>query len=769
MKRTLTIFLVLALLLTAGIPASAGATGAGVEPAGYVTISLDVNTLGAGFLYEPARVPFYEGENYAQVTDRFLGEENYTHGGSLESGYYINTVLLPRDIVVDIPAVILDVIGEEIGEGPSAQGEYLGEFDYYGMAGWMYTVNHVFAPMGAADWYPEDGDVCRWQFTVYGWGADLGVPNDWGGEPLYEGANRDALTAAVGAINSAPNKSGLLARPGVLEAYGAANAVLTNLTAAQSEVDGALAALENALNAAPPSVVDISTELNATLALLLNQVPEPSYGTSGGEWTVLTLARAGYSVPADYYSKYYSAIESIVTENEGVLPSSQNKKTEYSRLIMALSAIGKDSTAVAGYDLTAWLSGMSPVTKQGINGPIFALIALDTNGYEIPDIEEVAALTGYTGGAADQATRQKFIQYILDKEIKKGTAEAGGWALFGNTPDPDITAMALQALAPYLSDGAVAAAVERAVTALSTIQREDGGFDSWGTVNPESCAQVVVALTALGIDPVADSRFVKNGNSVVSALLKFYVEGGGFKHTADGSLDGMATDQAGYALVAYDRFVKGENRLYDMSDAFTPVAGEGVTCTDKNGTGTTVTAGEGVLPPGTELIVNLITSGSDYEKTKIALQDESGQFTLFDISLLLDGAEIQPDGKITVSIPLPEGYDGAKCKVYRLEADGTLTEINTVFENGYLVFETDHFSLYAVAQALAGGDGGDKNGQKGDGSASQKGDDSSKKKGDGLLPQSSGSGYSYAPAVLLLLALGMLVISNRKKRQLFIG
>ncbi len=515
-------------------------------------------------------------------------------------------------------------------------------------------------------------------------------------------------------------------------------------------------------------VVDISTELNATLALLLDRLPAPGYGTLGGEWTVLTLARAGYSVPADYYSGYYNRIENIVTENEGVLPNSRNKKTEYSRLIMALSAIGKDSTAVAGYDLTAWLSGMSQVTKQGINGPIFALIALDTNGYEIPDIEETAVITGYTGGADDQTTRQKFIQYILDREIKKDTADAGGWALSGNNPDPDITAMALQALAPYRSDGAVAAAVDRAVTVLSTMQREDGGFASWGSVNAESCAQVIVALTALGIDPVADSRFVKNGNSVVSALLKFYVEGGGFKHTASGSLDGMATDQAGYALVAYDRFVKGENRLYDMRDAFAPLPEEDVVCTDENGTGITITAKKGVLPSGTELVVDLTTSGSDYEKVKIALQDENGKFTLFDISLLLNGEDVQPNGKITVSIPLPAGYDGAKCKVYRLEADGSLTALNAVFEDGFLVFETDHLSLYAIAQALAGGNGGDKNGQEGDGPTPQKGDDSSEKKGDGPLPQTSGSRYPYAPVVVLLLALGMLVISNRKKEQLFI-
>ena len=108
--------------------------------------------------------------------------------------------------------------------------------------------------------------------------------------------------------------------------------------------------------------------------------------------------------------------------------------------------------------------------------------------------------------------------------------------------------------------------MDKALETLSALQRGDGGFGSWGTVNSESCAQVIVALTALGIDPATDSRFVKNGSTVLGALAGFYVDGGGFKHTADGERNGMATEQGYYALAAYYRFLNGQTSLYNMSD-----------------------------------------------------------------------------------------------------------------------------------------------------------------------------------------------------------
>ncbi len=194
-------------------------------------------------------------------------------------------------------------------------------------------------------------------------------------------------------------------------------------------------------------------------------------------------------------------------------------------------------------------------------------------------------------------TREKLIQVILDAQLNDG-----GWTLSGNDADPDMTAMAIQALAPYYkTNETVKAAVDKALEALSTLQRNDGGFGSWGTINSESCAQVIVALTALGIDPTADSRFVKNGHTVLDALAGFYVTGGGFRHTAGGERNGMATEQGYYALAAYYRFANAQTRLYDMTDVAIQTGGSTVTPggdNSGNGTnngGTPATGDTGVL------------------------------------------------------------------------------------------------------------------------------------------------------------------------------
>ncbi|QBD84434.1 hypothetical protein EQG73_03720 [Clostridium tetani] len=243
------------------------------------------------------------------------------------------------------------------------------------------------------------------------------------------------------------------------------------------------------------------------------------------------------------------------------------KYTEHSRLILGLASIGRDIKNVGGYNQLEKLADFKTVIRQGINGPIFALIALDTHNYEIPIVNNVKV----------QTTRDMLVQYILDKEIKKGKENAGGWALYGETPDPDITAMAIQGLTPYYKGNPeVKAAVDRAISWLSSAQKDDGGYSSWGSINSESIAQVVVALTGLGINPHKDSRFIKKGNSAIDALLTFADPKGGFMHVkpggntnggaAAGVIDGMATDQGTYALIAYDRFVNSKNRLYDMTD-----------------------------------------------------------------------------------------------------------------------------------------------------------------------------------------------------------
>ena len=294
---------------------------------------------------------------------------------------------------------------------------------------------------------------------------------------------------------------------------------------------------------------NIQSTLNSVLKRMSETVTEPQFGTIAGEWSVLCLARSGfYDKDSRYFSDYYNRIVDTVNEiaaDNGALH--KVKSTENSRLIIALSAIGRDAQSVGNYNLTEPYNDFNWVKKQGLNGTVFALIALDTNNYQINDT----------------TIRQQCIDYILEKEL-----ENGGWALSGNKPDADMTAMALQSLARYRDNTNVYSAIERGINVLSEMQNENGGYSSWGTVNSESIAQVITACTALGIDPDTDERFVKNG-SAVDALLSFYDSVSEmFSHTLGDGGNAMATDQCSYALIAYLRYLKGENALYDMTDTF---------------------------------------------------------------------------------------------------------------------------------------------------------------------------------------------------------
>ena len=126
----------------------------------------------------------------------------------------------------------------------------------------------------------------------------------------------------------------------------------------------------------------VSEYVNETAKYVYQTVKEPRVGSIGGEWAVLGLARSGYPVPDKYYNDYYKRVEEYVKDLNGELHD--KKYTEYSRLIVALSSIGKDARNVAGYDLTTALGDYDKTIWQGLNGPIWALIALDSRNYPMP-------------------------------------------------------------------------------------------------------------------------------------------------------------------------------------------------------------------------------------------------------------------------------------------------------------------------------------------------------------------------------------------------
>lgn len=311
---------------------------------------------------------------------------------------------------------------------------------------------------------------------------------------------------------------------------------------------------------------DINSVVSDTADYIYKTVREPQFGSVGGEWAVLGLARSGEDIPSEYFENYYRTIERHVSSCGGVLH--ERKYTEYSRLIVALTSIGKNPQDVGGFNLLSALSDYNKTIWQGVNGAIWALIALDCGNYEIPvnpDAEVVA-------------TRQMYIEHILQKQTSDG-----GWALTGDKADADITGMALQALSKYRDNEAVNDAIQRALCCLSDMQNDMGGFSAYSTENSESTVQVAVALCALGIG-ADDERFVKNGKSVVDSLFSFYCGAGAFRHIRTGEINLMATEQCFYALVALKRVDENKNTLYNMSDVdLADFVSDATGLVDKNG------------------------------------------------------------------------------------------------------------------------------------------------------------------------------------------
>jgi hypothetical protein len=338
-------------------------------------------------------------------------------------------------------------------------------------------------------------------------------------------ANKSELNATITTAKSKKEsdyKSGWSTFTSALQA---AETVAANENATTSEVN---AACQNLISAMSGLVLksDYLNALDGSLSWILSHTANPGVGSTSGEWAILARARAGKTDTA-WKALYITALNSALRNGSESLTS----KTDRERVVIAVSALGYDATKYPAngqtYDLTATFKNYA--ASPQINGDIFALIALDTKNY-----------SGGTG---------QYVQRILSLQKSDGS-----WSQTGVSTETsyfDITAMAVQALSKHYGETGVSSAVNKALTWLNA------NLNSQTAV--ESVAQYIVALTALNQDP---------GSAAIDKLLTFYnPDTKAFRHTLSGSDNQMATEQAAYALVAYDRYKTGKNSLYDMTDA----------------------------------------------------------------------------------------------------------------------------------------------------------------------------------------------------------
>lgn len=267
-----------------------------------------------------------------------------------------------------------------------------------------------------------------------------------------------------------------------------------------------------------------------------------NYSGTYGDWAAMDMVLYGLSSEVDEKALLAQTRKGLKTTTLA---------TTIERMIISMTAMGYDMSQLddgEGNTVNA-LSKIAGLDTLGtVNGYIFALLAYDSGSYETADL-----------GASPNWTREKIITYLLNAQLSDGS-----FALNSTSQgDVDVTAMAVSALAPYgETDSKVKAALDKAVAWLAAQQTDEGGFASYGTANSNSCAMVMVALVAQGIDPDEDSRFIKNGNSVLDALLSYRTDTGTFGYKDHAQENSMATEQSFRALVAYEKYKEQGEAVY---------------------------------------------------------------------------------------------------------------------------------------------------------------------------------------------------------------
>lgn len=155
---------------------------------GKITLSIDANVLGLGYLVEPTEVTIYQGETLSYTVARFLEENGFTyqHSGSLDTGFYLARLEKPGiGAGVSIPEELRKEIDEDGLEWKAQHfDDSLGELDYCQGSGWYYTINGNFPGYSMSDAVVKDGDEVRIRFTL-AYGRDIGAPQA-GGEDCYD-------------------------------------------------------------------------------------------------------------------------------------------------------------------------------------------------------------------------------------------------------------------------------------------------------------------------------------------------------------------------------------------------------------------------------------------------------------------------------------------------------------------------------------------------------------------------------------------------------
>ncbi|MEE0944702.1 MAG: S-layer homology domain-containing protein [Clostridia bacterium] len=426
----------------------------------------------------------YDADGFVTVSFTDKGKRTEECDFQTPLGVIISSTRVPYttgDSVADVTVRLLDALGINYDISGSVDADFylsklkdfklsdgyevssFGQGDGGSLSGWMVSSNDSFLSVGASDAVVNHGDNIKWQFSCQ-LGDDIGDNSVRGG-----------------GSHSLPKKEEV-----------------------KEDTNIDLAALET-------EVYNIISEK------LIN----PTVSSVGGEWSVLGLARSSRGINEETAKLYYDNLCNYLKEKNGVLNSRKN--TEYSRVAIAVTAIGKNAKDISGYNLLSPLADYDKTVSQGLNGAVWALVALDLY---------------------DEDIAERYVDYILDKQLSDG-----GWSLSGNSSDSDMTAMVLTALSKHKDEEKVSDAIKKGVSCLAKAKSDSA----------ESYAQMIVALCEIGIS-FEDERF----DYLTEKMLDYYTAGEGFSHKIGEEVSLMTTEQCFYAIVAAKRVEDEKNTLFDM-------------------------------------------------------------------------------------------------------------------------------------------------------------------------------------------------------------
>lgn len=598
---------------------------ASASGSGFVYITVEKLTIGQGFLIEPEKVEYEEGETVAQLFDRVMQKHHlsYENGGSLKKDFYLSAIKNADTGKVEIPNLISKKYGTKLTE--NERKPTLGEFAYASSSGWYYYRNEIAPDKSMSAQKVSEGDVIRVQFTLFGWGQDLELAQNRqelikaAAEHKKDSEYQDAIAvlenfdATKEAITSAYERlTGKKLNPEEETSKATVNTEIattkksvqdekrTNIAASnkieyhsenettkqnkkQTTKENSKQSVKQKSTKNKKNSEDISKEEQSTETQTRNEtateenskteavkkeektkkkatkkekntnleekieeeeeeesrifqamnkttnyiIDTDSSWDLSSQWHIIGLAETQLPIPEKTTELFYQNMKNVMKEKEGNLSST--KWTEYSKMLIAISALGKDATSLAGYPLVERLTEYDNVVSQGMNGPIWALIAL-------------AEKKEYQKGKEDVI--KKYLQMLQENEL-----DGGGFSLLGkqseNEADADLTAMALLALEKYKDEAGILDLIKRTEKKLEEMQdAESGEYASGGVKNLESTAWACIAMVAFGKD-LQDSQ-------LQNALLSFQNEDGSFCHikSEKGTANEMATEQGLLALAA---------------------------------------------------------------------------------------------------------------------------------------------------------------------------------------------------------------------------